>query len=154
MRLLYQFLLASLLGVELTLGILVAPIIFYPQKVGVIDVLSHFQSGLIMSELFVKMGYYLLGVSFFALGYELLSLKKHFFRFILSLLIATLACVFVFYFSDFILHAQSLGEKAVQTQEFQSVHKWSEWTLKLIIALQILLFFLPSNTRRKYEKIY
>lgn len=153
MRLLYQFLLAGLIGVELTLGILVAPIIFYPQRVGV-EVLSHFQSGLLMGELFVKMGYILLGVSFFSLGCEFLSLKKQFFRFILSLLIATLACVFVFYFSDFILHAQSLGEKATQTQEFQSIHKWSEWTLKLIVALQILLFFLPFNTRRSYEKVY
>lgn len=149
MQRLYQFLLASLIGLELTLGILVAPIIFYPQKVGVIDVLSHFQSGLMMGELFSKMGYILLGVSAFSLVFELFSFKKHLLRLLLALCIATLACVFVFYFTDFILHAQSLGEKTTQTQEFQSIHKWSEWTLKLIVAFQILLFFLPFQNRRK-----
>lgn len=154
MRVFYQFLLASLIGVELTLGILVAPIIFYPQKVGVIDTLSQFQSGLMMGELFVKMGYLLLGVSAFSLIFEFFSFKKHFLRFLLSLLIAILSCIFVFYFTDFILHAQSLGEKATQTQGFQSIHKWSEWTLKLIVALQILLFFLPFYNRRRYEKNY
>lgn len=153
MRLLYQFLLASLIGVELTLGILVAPIIFYPQKVGV-EVLSHFQSGLMMGELFSKMGYILLGVSAFSLIFEFFSLPKNFFRFALSLVIALLSCVFVFYFSDFILHAQSLGESATQTKEFQSIHQWSELTLKGIVALQLLLFFLPFYNRRKYEKVY
>lgn len=154
MRLIYQFLLASLIGVELTLGILVAPIVFYPQKVGVVEVLSQFQSGLIMGEFFAKMGYALLAVSIFSLIYEFFSLKGSFFRLILSLAIFILSCIFVFYFTDFILHAQALGEKAVQTPEFHSVHKWSEITLKLIVALQILLFFLPFYNRRRYEKNY
>ncbi|RDU71199.1 DUF4149 domain-containing protein [Helicobacter brantae] len=153
MRLLYQFLLASLIGVELTLGVLVAPIIFYPQKVG-IETLSLFQSGLLMGRLFEKMGYILLGVSFVSVVFEFFSLPKHFFRFTLSLLIALLSCVFVFYFSDFILHAQSLGENATQTQEFKDIHQWSELTLKSIVALQLLLFFLPFYNRRKYEKVY
>lgn len=154
MRLFYQFLLASLIGMELTLGILVAPIVFYPQKVGVVEVLSQFQSGLMMSELFCKMGYVLLAVSAFSLVFEFFSLNKHFFRFILSLIILILSCIFVFYFTDFVLHAQALGEKAVQTKEFRSVHNWSEITLKLIVALQILLFFLPFYNRRRYEKNY
>ena len=153
MRVFYQFLLASLIGVELTLGILVAPIIFYPQKLGV-EVLSHFQSGLMMGALFNKMGYILLAVSFFSLAFEFFALPKHIFRFSLSLLITLLSCVFVFYFSDFILHAQSLGESATQTQEFKDIHQWSELTLKGIVALQILLFFLPFYNRRKYEKFY
>lgn len=154
MRLFYQFLLASLIGMELTLGILVAPIVFYPQKVGVVEGLSQFQSGLMMSELFCKMRYVLLAVGIFSLIFEFFSLNRHFFRLILSLVILALSCIFVFYFTDFILHAQALGEKAVQTQEFRSVHKWSELTLKLIVALQILLFFLPFHNRRKYEKNY
>lgn len=154
MRLFYQFLLASLIGIELTLGILVAPVIFYPQKAGVVNALSHFQSGLIMGELFVKMGYLLLGISTFSLIFEFFSLKKNLLRLFISLLIALLSCIFVFYFTGFILQAQNLGEQVTQTQEFQSIHQWSEWTLKLIVALQIILFFLPFNTRRSYEKNY
>lgn len=154
MRLFYQFLLAGLIGLELTLGILVAPLIFHPEKVGVINTLNQFQSGLIMTQLFVQMGYILLGVSLFSLIFELFSFKKHLLRPILSISIILLACVFVFYFTDFILQAQNLGESATQSKEFRSIHKWGEWTLKLIVALQILLFFLPFQMRRRYEIYY
>lgn len=56
------FLLASIIGVELILGIVVAPTIF-PQNLIGEGVLSHFQSGLMMTQIFIKMGYLLIFVS-------------------------------------------------------------------------------------------
>ncbi|HEF3520623.1 TPA: DUF4149 domain-containing protein, partial [Campylobacter jejuni] len=50
------FLLGSIIGVELILGIVVAPVIFYPANLIGEGVLSHFQSGLMMTRIFIKMG--------------------------------------------------------------------------------------------------
>lgn len=146
MQKIYQFLLASVVGIELILGIVVAPAIFFPK--GLDGVLTHFQSGLIMSEIFSKFSYVLLAVSGFCLLYDLLSSKGKYFRSILSIVIMILSAVFVFYFCSYILQAQGLGEHITNTPHFKEIHRWSEYTLKVILLLQCLLFFTPFSTRR------
>ncbi|HEF3551665.1 TPA: DUF4149 domain-containing protein, partial [Campylobacter jejuni] len=87
------FLLASIIGIELILGIVVAPTIFFPQNLIGEGVLSHFQSGLMMTQIFIKMGYLLIFVSVVNFLYEIYSLIKDemkfqikFSKFMLSLL--------------------------------------------------------------------
>lgn len=70
------FLLASIIGVELILGIVVAPTIFFPQNLIGEGVLSHFHSGLMMTQIFIKMGYLLIFVSVVNFLYEIYSLIK------------------------------------------------------------------------------
>ena len=45
----YIFIIAALIGIELSLGALVAPVVFFPQQIIGDGVLSHFQSGKLMS---------------------------------------------------------------------------------------------------------
>ncbi len=104
------FLLASIIGVELILGIVVAPTIFFPQNLIGEGVLSHFQSGLMMTQIFIKMGYLLIFVSVVNFLYEIYSLIKDemkfqikFSKFMLSLLILILSLIFVFYFTNTII---------------------------------------------------
>lgn len=158
MRAIHLFLIAAMVGAELILGIVVAPLVFYPQSFIGEGALSHFQSGLIMTQIFVKMGYVLLGVatvgacyegfSFFQKDKEL-SFQLRFSKFALSLLIFILALIFVFYFSAYIIHAQNLGESATQSEEFARMHKASEVVIKIIAMMQIFLFFLSFKIAKK-----
>ncbi|HDZ5027530.1 TPA: DUF4149 domain-containing protein [Campylobacter jejuni] len=149
MKAINLFLLASIIGVELILGIVVAPTIFFPQNLIGEGVLSHFQSGLMMTQIFIKMGYLLIFVSVINFLYEIYSLMKDKIKFqtkisklMLSLLILILSLIFVFYFTDNIIKLQNLGENATKTQEFVSMHNASEVVIKIILIMQVFLYFL------------
>ncbi|WP_411648036.1 DUF4149 domain-containing protein, partial [Campylobacter coli] len=76
MKAINLFLLAAMIGIELILGIVVAPVIFYPANLIGEGVLSHFQSGLMMTQIFIKMGYLLIFVSIINLLFEIYSFAK------------------------------------------------------------------------------
>lgn len=144
----YLFLIALLIGIELSLGILVSPVIFYPQNIIGESVLSHFQSGKMMSVIFVKFGYFLIFVSLISIIFEILNLKnsenfnKKFSIFMLSFINFILALTFVFYFTNYILDAQNLGEEATRSIEFLKIHRASEWSMKIMLLAQVVLFFM------------
>ncbi|EFC33257.1 TPA: DUF4149 domain-containing protein [Campylobacter jejuni] len=156
MKAINLFLLASIIGVELILGIVVAPTIFFPQNLIGEGVLSHFQSGLMMTQIFIKMGYLLIFVSVINFLYEIYSLMKDKIKFqtkisklMLSLLILILSLIFVFYFTDNIIKLQNLGENATKTQEFVSMHNASEVVIKIILIMQVFLYFLSFKIVKK-----
>ncbi|EAK5116347.1 DUF4149 domain-containing protein [Campylobacter upsaliensis] len=156
MKAIHLFLLAAMIGVELILGVVVAPVVFYPQGLIGENVLSHFQSGLMMSDIFVKMGYVLLVVALFNALYELINFFKkkekfqlRFSKFALSIIVLILALFFVFYFTAYILEAQKMGESVIKTAEFQSMHEASEVVIKIIVCMQIFLYFLSFKIAKK-----
>ena len=136
-----------MIGTELTLGILVAPVIFFPQNIIGEGVLTHFMSGQMMTKIFLKFNYVLLFVSAFVVVSELFDLRKKlafslkFSTFMLSFLNLALALSFVFIFTPFIVQAQSLGAEATQTAEFAKMHSTSEYVMKVMLVLQLILFF-------------
>lgn len=151
MRSIYLFLLAALVGIEIALGAFVAPVIFYPAKFIGDGVLTHFQSGVMMTQIFLKYNYILLAVSAFTLAFDLFKLRSNecvhvkISAVALSFINAVLAAVFVFYFTDFILDAQAAGEAMTKgNAEFDAIHSASELVMKIMIVVQALLFFLRS----------
>ncbi|MCX2682734.1 DUF4149 domain-containing protein [Campylobacter sp. MIT 21-1685] len=149
MKAINLFLLAAMIGVELILGIVVAPVIFYPQDLIGEGVLSRFQSGLMMSKIFTQMSFVLVVVSVLHFLFELYSFFKNTHKFqlrfstlMLSILILLLSLVFTFYFIPTILSLQSLGENMVASSEFQSIHSASEVVIKILAMLQVFLYFL------------
>ncbi|MCI6988520.1 MAG: DUF4149 domain-containing protein [Campylobacter sp.] len=146
----YLFLIAIVVGIELTLGVLVAPTIFYPSEFLGDNVLSHFQSGQLMTNIFVKYNTPLIIISIIILIYEMInfnnnksqSFNMRFSTLMIGLIHICLALTFVLYFSDYIVGAQAKGPEATMTAEFYSIHNASEWTMKLLLILQTLLFFL------------
>ena len=137
-----------MIGTELTLGILVAPVIFFPQSIIGEGVLTHFMSGQMMTKIFLKFNYVLLFISAFVAVSELFDLRKKlacslkFSTFMLSFLNLALALSFVFVFTPFIVQAQNLGAEATQTAEFAKMHSTSEYVMKVMLVLQLILFFL------------
>ena len=136
-----------MIGTELTLGILVAPVIFFPQSIIGEGVLTHFMSGQMMTKIFLKFNYVLLFVSVFVAVGELFNLRKKlafslkFSTFMFSFLNLALALSFVFIFTPFIVQAQDLGAEATQTAEFAKMHSASEYVMKVMLVLQLILFF-------------
>ena len=156
----YIFIIAALIGIELSLGALVAPVVFFPQQIIGDGVLSHFQSGKLMSEIFVKYGGILIAVSIICLVFEMINFnnnKSQSFRLRLSTLMLTLvniilALLFVLYFTDYVINAQKIGTEATMAPEFAQIHAASEWCMKLIIVFQTVLFFtkiLPALAAKK-----
>ncbi|TEY01573.1 DUF4149 domain-containing protein [Campylobacter sp. US33a] len=147
-------LLAMMIGIELCVGVMVAPVIFYPQEFLGEGVLTQFQSGILMTQIFIKFGYILLGVSvintIFALfSKELCSFSVRISKILLALIILVLSAVFVFYFTDYIVKAQELGEVATQNAEFAGIHSASEVVIKIMVVAQAFLFFLSFKTAKK-----
>ncbi|MBR8466060.1 DUF4149 domain-containing protein [Campylobacter sp. faydin G-140] len=158
MKNIYLFLLATLVGIEIALGIFVAPVIFYPQKFIGSEVLTHFQSGILMTQIFLKYNYALIIISLFAFVFSVFVLRSKdcFYvrvsTFALNFINLSLACIFVFYFTPYILTAQAIGESAtIQSAEFMNIHKASELTMKIMMMAQILLFFVGSLYKKQYK---
>ena len=59
----------------------------------------------------------------------------------LSFLNLALALSFVFVFTPFIVQTQGLGAEATQTAEFAKMHSASEYVMKVMLVLQLILFF-------------
>ncbi|EAH7350366.1 DUF4149 domain-containing protein [Campylobacter coli] len=155
MKAINLFLLAAMIGIELILGIVVAPVIFYPANL-IGGVLSHFQSGLMMTQIFIKMGYLLIFVSIINLLFEIYSFAKEdmkfqikFSKLMLAILILILSLVFVLYFTNTIIELQNLGEQATKSQEFLSIHNASEVVIKIILLMQVFLYFLSFKIAKK-----
>lgn len=147
MKKIFFFLISALIGIELFVGIVVAPTIFFPQNYGIQSPLTLFQSGLLMTRIFVVLGYILFGVTCMSFLYALIAKNKAFFW--TMLIILALASLFAFYFTPFILEAQALGQSATQSQNFAKMHSYSEWCLKAIVVFQLLgLIFLSKKERR------
>lgn len=155
----YLFLIAVLVGIELSIGILVAPTIFYPQNIIGSEILTHFQSGQLMTNIFIKYDKILIFVMFISFVVEIFNLKNKnesfnlkFSNFMLAFIGFALALAFVFYFTDYILEAQSLGEEMTKTKTFSQYHLASEWCMKLMIFSQSILFFLKFYNYKRCIK--
>lgn len=149
----YLFLLAICVGAELAIGVFMAPVIFYPSQYIGEGVLSHYQSGQLMTQVFLKYNVMLIFISSLILLFEIVNLKNSesfnykISAFFLSLIIALLAAAFVFYFTPFILEAQKIGAEATATAEFASIHKASEFVMKAMMIAQAILFFIRAKER-------
>ncbi|RAZ57210.1 DUF4149 domain-containing protein [Campylobacter hyointestinalis] len=150
----YLFLLALIIGVEISIGAFLAPVLFFPAKYIGEGVLSLFQSGQLMTQVFLKYNTLLIAVCLVSIIYELINLIKNkedsfnfkFSAFMLSFIVLGLASSFAFYFTPYIVNAQSLGELATTTNDFARIHKASEIVMKIMIIAQTILFFVRARS--------
>lgn len=141
------------LGVEVAAGAFVAPVIFFPQKYLGDGVLSHFQSGILMTQVFLKMNLVIGFVALYSIIYEvqagMMAKNNDFIAFVLSVVVVITTGVFVFYYTPFIVHAQQLGALETTTEAFAKMHKQSEWVMKGLMVAQVGLFIRRSWLSQK-----
>ncbi|MGL2756216.1 DUF4149 domain-containing protein [Helicobacter pylori] len=140
----YLLLLGILGGSLITLGMMVAPIIFKAPSILPEFNLTLFESGKLMSQIIVRFNFLLGAIGFVVLLYEIISFiynKRSFVYLILGVAIGALCLLFVFYYTPYILNAQKVGEAALQSAEFARSHAQSEWLFKELFVLVCALFF-------------
>lgn len=149
----YLAMLGIAIGVEIAAGAFIAPVIFFPQKYLGDGVLSHFQSGILMTQVFLKMNLVIGFVALYSIIYEVqvFMMRKNydFLSFFLSFLIVVSTGLFLFYYTPFIVHAQQLGSAETTTEAFTTMHKQSEWIMKALMVAQFGLFIRRSWLSQK-----
>ncbi|MGL2351372.1 DUF4149 domain-containing protein [Helicobacter pylori] len=141
----YLLLLGILGGSLITLGMMVAPIIFKAPSILPEFNLTLFESGKLMSQIIVRFNFFLGAIGFVVLLYEIISFiysKRSLVYLILGVAIGALCLLFVFYYTPYILNAQKVGEAAIQSAEFARSHAQIEWLFKELLVLVCALFFL------------
>ncbi|WQX66970.1 DUF4149 domain-containing protein [Helicobacter pylori] len=141
----YLLLLGILGGSLITLGMMVAPIVFKAPSILPEFNLTLFESGKLMSQIIVRFNFLLGAIGFVVLLYEIISFiysKRSLVYLILGVAIGALCLLFVFYYTPYILNAQKVGEAALQSAEFARSRAQSEWLFKELLVLVCALFFL------------
>ncbi|WQS47560.1 DUF4149 domain-containing protein [Helicobacter pylori] len=141
----YLLLLGILGGSLITLGMMVAPIVFKAPSILPEFNLTLFESGKLMSQIIVRFNFLLGAIGFVVLLYEIISFiysKRSLVYLILGVAIGALCLLFVFYYTPYILNAQKVGEVALQSAEFARSHAQIEWLFKELLVLVCALFFL------------
>ncbi|MBV5277671.1 MAG: DUF4149 domain-containing protein [Campylobacteraceae bacterium] len=139
----YITLLGITIGAELAAGAFVAPVIFHPESYLGNDVLTHFQSGILMTQVFLKTNMLLGAIALYSIFFEVIAwstkTKKDILCLVFSLVIVPLTALFLFYYTPFIVDAQILGSAATTSDIFNKMHKESEMVMKLLMVVQISL---------------
>ncbi len=131
----YIILLGLSVGSIFALGIFVAPVVFVPSPILGNGVLSQFQSGLLMSKIFLHFNYLLGFTGIFILFYEFkafFSLDKDKISFFIAILAIYCIGLFVLYYTPYIIQAQS--QMQTQTSGFEAMHKGSELDFKILLV--------------------
>ena len=137
----YIVLVGMALGVELCAGAFVAPIIFHPERYLEEGVLSHFQSGILMTQIFLKSNILLGLVAFYGIVFEITAwIRKHN-KDTLSLCLSftgfIFTALFLFYYTPFIVNAQIA--LTTESEAFFKMHKESELVIKSLMVVQLVL---------------
>jgi hypothetical protein len=140
----YLFILAFSCGIILFSGVVVAPVIFNANDLFTDDLLTKFQSGILMTQIFVKTNYLinlLVIITLIVEGDNYLKFKRDYINLILAFFIICCGLLFTQYYTPFILETQSMGETFTNTPAFEGMHKGSELAFKILFVSTLILFF-------------
>ena len=139
----YLLILGVVLGATIYAGAVVAPVTFHSEQWLADEILSRFQEGLIMTQNFVRLGYFILFAMFAIFIYEGYQYKR-FNRDLIKTLSALGAimsgALFKYFYMSSIIEMQMQGASVVESVKFENMHKGSEIGLTLFMIFLIILF--------------
>ncbi|MBD3799895.1 MAG: DUF4149 domain-containing protein [Campylobacterales bacterium] len=154
---LYLLAVAVTLGAVLILGIVVAPVIFHSAALLPTDLLSRYEEGMLMGEIFRRFSYwaYVMAVIMLVFeGNEYRRQRRDKWAIMSALLGVATLLMFAAVYVPMILAMQAEGADATATEAFASLHSASEFDFKLLAVALIVLFvrrmqlmFLPAAGR-------
>jgi ABC-type uncharacterized transport system permease subunit len=139
----YLVILAATFGAVLVLGAMVAPVIFNPNKILVDISLDHFNSGIIMGEIFHRFSYWIYFVATVVIVYEAVMYnlgQRDAIAFGSAITVVFSSLMFSAVYSPKILSMQAIGVEATQSDTFRNVHLASELDFKILAVGLIVLF--------------
>ncbi len=133
----YLMILAATLGAILVLGIFTAPVVFNT------GMLSHYEEGMIMAEIFRRFTYWLY-LTFLAIvvyeGYQFKIFKRDAIATLMALTGIGTILMFNAVYTQKILAMQKQGEAATQSEAFANIHLASEIDFKILAVALAILF--------------
>jgi len=139
----YLVMLAASFGAVIILGAVVAPVVFNSEKILVDIALDHYNSGIIMGEIFHRFSYWLYVVAVGVVIYEATMYKmgqRDAIAFASAVTVLFSSLMFSAVYSPKILAMQAIGAEATQSDTFANIHKASELDFKILAIALIVLF--------------
>lgn len=139
----YLVVIAATFGAVMTLGVLVAPVVFNPNSYLVEVSLDRYNSGMIMSEIFRRFSVWLYFVAAYVLVYEALLYKKgqrDGISMISAFIVAFTSLMFSGVYVHKILAMQAIGPEATMSDTFANTHLASEIDFKILAVALLVLF--------------
>ncbi|HQS66198.1 MAG TPA: DUF4149 domain-containing protein [Sulfuricurvum sp.] len=139
----YLLTIAMTAGAVLILGAFVAAVIFHSEIYLSIPLLSRYEEGKIMGEIFRRFTYWGYIMAIIIVGYEIARFKAMQID-VISIMasfgsVGTLL-LFSGVYSPKMLEFQQLGEVAMMNNSFESLHKASEIDFKIMLIMLLVLF--------------
>jgi len=137
--------LGTVLGAGLLAGIVVAPTIFHSEVLLGSELLTRFQEGLLMTQVFERLAYVVNFLVLIVILYEVVKFKSFEsdrWSLMLSFLVAATGLLFTSYYIPQILEMQLAGEAMTNSQVFENVHKGSELNFKFFAFSTLALLIL------------
>ncbi len=135
--------LAASFGAVIILGAVVAPVVFNPNKILVDISLDHYNSGIIMGEVFHRFSYWLYVVASVVILYEAAMYKigqRDAIAFASGVTVVFSSLMFSSVYSPKILAMQAIGVEATQSDTFANIHMASELDFKILAVALLVLF--------------
>ncbi|MDA3909642.1 MAG: DUF4149 domain-containing protein [Sulfurimonas sp.] len=139
----YLVILAASFGAVIVLGAVVAPVVFHSDKILVDITLGHYNSGVIMGEVFHRFSYWLYAVAGSVLLYEAAMYKmgqRDALAFASAVTVVFSSLMFSSVYSPKILSMQAIGVEATQSDTFANIHMASELDFKILAVALVVLF--------------
>jgi hypothetical protein len=148
----FIIILATTLGAGLLAGIVVAPTIFYSEALLGAELLTRFQEGLLMTQVFERLAYVVNVLVVVVILYEVVKYKafeSDRWSLMTTFLVAGTGLMFTSYYIPDILEMQLLGEAKTLSMEFINTHKGSEINFKIFAFSSLVLLILNLNKALK-----
>jgi len=139
----YLIILASTFGAVMVLGAFVAPVIFHTDRILVDMLMDHYNSGIIMGEIFHRFSYWIYFLALFVVVYEAAIYKtgqRDAIAFASAVTVIFSSLMFSAVYSPKILAMQALGAEATRSDTFSNIHIASEIDFKILAVSLIVLF--------------
>ena len=137
----YLVLLSVMIGLIITLGALVAPVVFHAHDLMTLPI-THYDEGLIMQEIFRRSNYIFMALAVAVILYEIYDFRqgrRDKIVMISAFVVFYTIMMFVFYYTPEITLLQQ--SQQTQTQAFDALHKGSEIDFKIMLFALITLLF-------------
>ncbi|MCK5853786.1 MAG: DUF4149 domain-containing protein [Sulfurovaceae bacterium] len=137
--------LGTVLGAGLLAGIVVAPTIFHSEVLLGSELLTKFQEGLLMTQVFERLSYAVNFLVVLVILYEVIKYKafeSDRWSLMTTFLVAGTGLMFTSYYIPDILEMQLVGEMMTQSDAFINTHKGSEINFKIFSLATLVLLIL------------
>lgn len=140
---LYLLTIGMTVGAVLILGAFVAAVVFHSEVYLSIPLLSRYEEGKIMGEIFRRFTYWGYIMAVIIVWYEIVRLKSmQIDKIAIMAALGSIGTLLLFsgVYSPKMLEFQQLGELAMIDSSFESLHKASEIDFKIMLVMLLILF--------------